>query len=102
MVDFVKEYLGDLKLFKVLFNVWDVVYDSLVNLGRIDWLGCIVVMNCMVDFFSCFKEEVLFIIVGCNSDMFWINVVINFVFKKIFFYDVVMLFVKMSVVMYEM
>lgn len=100
-VDFVKEYLGDLKPPKVPSNAWDAAYDSLVNLGRIDWPGRTAAMNRTADLFSCSKEEVSFTTVGCNSDMFWINAAINSVPKKTPLYDVVTLLAKMSVAMHE-
>lgn len=99
--EFVEEYLGKLKPPKVPSDEWDAAYDSLVNVGRIDWPGRTASMNFTASLYSCPRVNVTFTQVGCTNELFWINAAINALPATTPLNDVVTLLAKMSVAIHE-
>lgn len=55
VIDYIEDYLDDIKFFFVLLDVWDVQYKVLKDIGWVDWKGCMKEINIIVVIYSCFN-----------------------------------------------
>lgn len=97
-VKYVEEHLGDLKPMKVPSDEWDVQYDFLKDIGRIDWPGRTYDMNYTASLYLCGRANTTYcLIIGS----FWTVATINILPANTTLYDIVETFAKVSVALHD-
>lgn len=79
-----------------MFLEWYKEYDQVIDVGRVGWEGWMVEMNFMVVMIGCLKVG----FIRCFFEYIW-SVVVRVFLSGEMFYDIVIIFVKMVVVLYD-